>query len=291
MPKPLRVNVDEYRFGNRYGEAVFYVRGLTVSEMIAINQQFESKQIPTASDFYNVGRVCLIGWDNLFEWIDGELYEIQCTDSNIEKYIDPQSISELGKYALAVLSYLSEEEENKYRGYVNMVFWLSDEKRGKSNRESLDCENCVRKSLIFSRPCGRKDKEQLIERIHGKREEKKEKPLSSFELAKKKFGIKNKLLKASKELSEEEKERKRKEQEEKARTMTLNGFKFPECPITWISSSQRTLADALWDCSKNSKTFFSDGVGGQPHKIYQIEKIIGSESSRLESEEIKKQTK
>lgn len=289
MSKPLTVNVEEYRFPGLYGEAVFYVRGLTVSEMIALNTIFESKERPSAQDFYRVGITTLVGWDNFQVWIDGELYELECLNSNIEKYIEPQHITEIGKYSLGSLTFLSDQEEKKYRGYVNMVFWISDDKKGDRNRESLNCEHCARTGLIMSRPCGRKDKSELIEKYHGKKDV--ERKLSSVELAKKKLGLKNKIRKSGVEKTAAELEEKRIRDAENAKTMVLGSFKYPECPVTWIPASIRTMADALWDCSKNSKTFFSSGVADQPHKIYQAEKIVGGEASRLESEEIKKQTK
>ncbi len=289
MTRPLKTNVESFKI-KRLPDTTFWVRGLTYDEMISFQSMFEDREDVRASDFYNVGKTCLIGWDGLEVWIDGELYDIRCNEANIEEYLTPSEMSEIGKFAFTELSFLSQIDELKFKGYINWIFYISDEKQGKNRRESFDCENCARKGIIFDRPCGRKDKQQLIEKYHGKPET-TVKRKSAVEIAKAKFGIKNKVYRTGIELTKEEQEIKAKEREQKAKSIMINKLMLPECPVSWIKPPMRMLADALWDASKNNKTYMKGGIGDQPNKIYQAERLISSESNRLESEEIKKQTK
>lgn len=287
MTTPLRANVSEFTLDDpEFVDVVFWVRGLTVSEMFALNQTIEKREIIPNSIFYRIGITCLIGWDHLFDEVDGFLYEIHCTKENIEKYLSPHHVATIGRFAFSELSQLSELEESKYRGYVNFVFFVSDEKKGKQNRESFNCEDCARKGLIMARPCGRPDKEKLREEFYGKTKKKEVK--SAIELAREKFGIKNKIKRSGKELSKEEQEERKKLEEERKKGIMINGFRFTECPVTWLTPSVKTLGEALWDCAKNNKTFFSGGISDQSYKLYQIEKIVSSESNKLEAEEMKK---
>lgn len=287
MTTPLRANVSEFIIDNPdLKDVVFWVRGLTVSEMYALNIQIEQKTVIPNSIFYRIGITCLVGWDHLFDEIDGDLYQIHCSKENIEKYLTPADIASVGRFAFAELSQLSELEESKFKGYVNFVFFISDDKKGKQNRDSFNCEECARKGLIMARPCGRPDKEKLREEFYGKTKKKEVK--SAIELAREKFGIRNKIKRAGKELSKEEQEEKKKLEEERKKGIIINGFRFVECPVTWLTPSVKTLGEALWDCSKNNKTFFGGGLSEQSYKLYQIEKVVSSESNRLEAEEMKR---
>lgn len=291
MPAPLKVNVESYKIsGPEMEDVTFYLRGLTVSEMTALQYSTKDSTYLRATDFYRIGRLCLIGWDGIERWMNGELYEIHCSDSNIEKYIQTEHIAEMGKHVFFKMSYLSDSEELKYKAYVNFVFFMNDEKKGAQNRDNFTCENCARRGLIFERPCGRKDKEKLIEQYHGKKDVAKKKK-SNVEAAREKFGIKNKVFKTGKELSVEEQERKRLEREEKAKSIVINGIRLPECPVTFLDPHIRSLSDALWDCAKNGKSYSSGGVEDQQNKIYQAEKVVIGEASKLEAAEIKKQSK
>jgi hypothetical protein len=285
MSLTLRANVKEYRLPD-YPEVIFWLRGLTISEMFSLNEIIEQSNIIPNSIFYRIGITCLVGWDHMYVEREGELYSVSCNANNIEECLTHQDVTTLGKIAFSELSQVSDLEESKYKGYVNFVFHISDEKKGKANRESFNCEECARKGLIMSRPCGRPDRDKLRDEFYGKTRKKEVK--TAIEIARSQFGIKGKLKRAGKELSKEEQEEKKKLEEERKKGIMINGFRFVECPVTWLTPSVKTLGEALWDCAKNNKTFFSGGVSDQSYKIYQIEKIVSSESNRLEAEEMKR---
>lgn len=287
MTQPLRANVESYTINdNGLEDVLFWLRGLTVSEMFSLNQILEVGNIVSNSIFYRIGITCLIGWDHMFHEDGDELYEIHCTKENIEKYLTYNNICTLGRHCFSELSQVSELEESKFRGYVNFVFFVSDEKKGKANREKFDCNTCISNGWIMSRPCGRPDAEE--KRSQHYRSTVVKQNISAFDRAKAMFGIKNKVLRAGKELDKSEQEKRKLEREEQKKGIMVGGFRYTECPVTWLTPSVKTLGEALWDCAKNNKTFFGGGVSDQSYKLYQIEKIVSGESNKLEAEEMKK---
>ncbi len=92
--------------------------------------------------------------------------------------------------------------------------------------------------------------------------------------------------------SAKKRKRKKKKQKREVRShMFLGGFKFPECPISWVPEWLWKSGNILYHSDKSDIPFFSGGLADQPYQLYRLSRIIGSESAKIDEEKRDKNNK
>ena len=161
----------------------------------------------------------------------------------------------------------------KYKGYIRMKYYFSDDKKRAWKIEDFDCKNCVEKGYRKLRKCGKSDAD--LNFLVGEEKVKQEVKINRPTLRKRR------IYSATKPSE-------KKIQRHKNRGMVMEGFVFKECPISWIDDSIKKWADVLYDCAKSDMTFFSGGVSDQPNKLWMAKTIVQSESNKIEGERMKR---
>ena len=267
----------------------FYCRGLTAGEYIDLAERC---QLRLTERLYIETAVCgVVGWSNFYQ--DGELIRFHPTEMNANFIDDVEVLVELGKFIYHNLSTLSEEEGEKFRGYIRFLYWSSDEKNEKK-RQTFDCNHCLSRGISLNRNCGRFDIEfrraqlgrDVEEETLVKNEEKVASVMSKY--GNKKVAIKRDV-----------KEKKKVEEVNKSlgvdrqvtSVMVLNKFAFPECPISWTDEWIKIAADVMYQAEKSDNTLFGGGLFDHPYKIYRASKAVKSEFNAIESERMEEERK
>lgn len=276
-------------------EITFITRGMTVGEYLRLSEFFEDREHNSLSQllWINIAMNSIDGYEEFYFLDEEDMFEkdddseyitISEFDREILNHIPSDIMMHLGRYIHDKLTVIDELEESKFRGYTRFVSFLSDDENKKKNTESFDCEKCAEKGLIHFRNCGRKDKDELIQKYAKDKETPKKKvnPLEKYSSAKrvKRFESKEQVDNAlNKKANVEDGQ------------ILLSGFKFPECPITWIENSIKTKVSVFFYCINTNQNFFSGGVDKQPWKWFKYIEIVKSELNAIEAEDIKKRQK
>jgi hypothetical protein len=263
--------------------SIFYVRGLTVGEYCDIAMRGLFKDSDRL--WVEVAMSGVVGWDNIFiedEWGDPAPLEFR---EEYKESLELDHLIYLGKKIYYELSVLSEEEHKKFEAATRFLHF-SGEPKNKNMAETFDCEVCLKKGLARTRPCGRFTREQ-IDNLMSELNENKESNTSDSRPSQEdvKSRYKSKRTKMYFESEQVEKPR------EKTNSIVLDRYTYPECPISYIDTWISILCGILYHCAKANVTFFSGGIVDQPYKYYRAERIVSSESSKIESEEMEKMRK
>jgi hypothetical protein len=263
--------------------SVFYVRGLTVGEYCDIAMRGFFKDSDRL--WVEVAMSGIVGWDNIFaedEW--GDPVALAFSEEAKESF-DIDHLVYLGKKIYHELTVLSEEEHNKFEAATRFLHF-SGEPRNSKMIESFDCESCIKKGLARTRPCGRFSAEEITSMMAELNEAKESSSVASRPSEGDiKNRYKSKRTKMHFETKEEEKPK------EKPKTIVLDKYSYPECPVSYIDPWISILCGILYHCAKSNTTFFSGGIVDQPYKYYRAERIVSSESSKIESEEMERMRK
>lgn len=248
----------------------FLVRGLTVAEYMDLSSQgFLSSNRIANTLFVSIGVAGIIGWDGVVDKDSGVSVPY---GEEIKEHLPEGVLSKVGEYIYTELSVLNEEEVEKFRGFVRFLFYVSDDKN-KEQVKYFDCDNCIQSGVYLSRPCGRKQGE--IEAIRERlglesRVEGNDKPRKSSRYS-------NKKLKRKKEA-------KAKKAGNTYGKLVLLDYDFPECPVTWVDKDIQDWVGRLYTCANTNTLFFEGGLGSQLNKVYEMQKVISSETSSIEGE-------
>lgn len=264
-------------------DSIFYVRGLTVGEYcdIAMRGFFrDSDRL-----WVEVAMSGIVGWDNIFaedEW--GDIVPVAFSEEAKES-LDIEHLIYIGKKIYEELTILSEDEHKKFEAATRFLHF-SGEPKNKSLVETFDCETCIKKGLARTRPCGRFSDEEIssmMAELNGAKES------NSVDSTRPEGDIKSKYKsKRTKMYFENEEVQKPKE---KAKVIVLDKYSYPECPISYIDAWISILCGILYHCAKSNVTFFSGGIVDQPYKYYRAERVVSSESSKIEAEEMERMRK
>ena len=265
-----------------YDGVTFYVRGLTVGEYSDLAEQGLLRL--TDRLFTEIAVCGIVGWDNFYEGgqeiVYGEPYTAEdiAGDGGGE---DP--LVEIGKYIYHHLTVLDEEDSEKFRGYIRFLYWSSkDENEGRV--ETFNCETCLNRGIALSRPCGKFDAEFIKDHI-GLEEEQEQR------LKQSKSKYSNTRLQKKKKAKIKRKLAKDNSPKGRGGVMMLNDFKYPECPISWIDEWIKVLGEVMYHAEKSELPLFDGGLMDQPYQIYRASKIVKSEYSKIENEELEEQRK
>lgn len=276
--------IEEYEIEG----VTFYIRGLTVKEVteLAMDKKSKTKTSFRDSYFFKVAFRAIVGWEDMYALDeDGDIDMSQPIPFSPElvQQLPDHVLREIGAYAYSTLTVVSEDEEQKLRGYVRFAFYMSD--KPDAIRDSFSCKQCLQAKKHLARKCGLTDEEREFILSVGEPED----DSADVEVTKEehvqvaKRPIKKLTRVATKVITEEESEQKR-------ASIKLGGFLFPECPVSWVDDHLRTIGEQLFFCHQNKVSYFSGGVSDQMYKIYSMVKIVGGETSTIENERMKEST-
>lgn len=273
------------------GGITFFIRGLSVGEHTDLLMSGEMKRV-TNKTWFKIAYTGIVGWEGVLDEEDNKVaYSREVLDSMeiMSGEVDDNSFEEMivqiGQEVYYSLTLPEEEEIDKFVASIRFLYFRSEEKN-KSISESFDCQKCLKSGMARSRPCGRFTSSE-IDRYH--------KELNSLPLESKSnsvdevktpmANVRNKY-----KASSSAKKPKTEEQVAKKRTgaMVLDGFQYKECPVSYIDDWISALSGVLYHCAKSNLSFFSGGIVDQSYKLYQLQKVVSGESSKIESEEMDK---
>lgn len=258
--------------------SIFYIRGLTVGEYcdIAMRGLFKDSE----RLWVEIAMSGIMGWENIFvedEFGNPMLFEFR--EQNKES-LDIEHLVYLGKKIYHELTILSDVEHNKFEAATRFLHF-SGEPKNRSISETFDCDTCIKKGLARTRPCGRFSVEE-IENMMADLQESKESNTGDSTRPQHDIKSKYKSKRTKMYFASEEESKKR----EKKPGINLDKYTYPECPISYIDPWISILCGILYHCAKSNVTFFSGGIVDQPYKYYRAERVVSSESSKIESEEM-----
>jgi hypothetical protein len=266
--------------------SIFYVRGLTVGEYCDIAMRGLFKDSDRL--WVEVSMTGIVGWDNIFAEDEcGDPIELPYAEE-YKQSMDLEHLVYLGKKIYEELTILSDEEHKKFEAATRFLHFSGDPKN-RSIIDTFDCSSCIKKGLARTRPCGRFSDEE-IERMMAELREDKESitddPEKLQKEVKSKYKAKRTKMAFPSEIEQAEQKRK-----EKKTGIVLDKYNYPECPISYIDTWISILCGILYHCAKSNVTFFSGGIVDQPYKYYRAERVVSSESSKIEMEEMEKSRK
>ena len=269
----------------------FYVRGLSTSEILHLNIRVGPKGAIGQVEFVTIGKDCLVGWSGLRFERRGVLHELKFSPSNIDT-LPAAVLYQIGEFAYTQLSMLSETEAQQLKGYIRFSSYLSDEKN-KAQEKTYDCDACIKGGYYMNRLCGLPNKQALIDKYHPptpttlvvpEAPERKKKSraniMSSYTVKRSRAAPMD--LPGVPQAPEPEPEPEIKEAP--VFKIPKVNFSYPECPVSWIPSPVKMLANFMYSSGKANMPFYNGGVGDQPYKIYTAQQIVLSESSKIEIE-------
>lgn len=271
----------------------FYLRGLTVGEYTDLLMSGALKNI-TNRTWFDVAYTGIVDWEGFLDKHGNPVtYSLDMLDNMVPEsgaggdfdLMIEDMIVRIGQEVFYNLTMPNEEEVDKFVASTRFLHFRSDPKN-KSVAESYNCETCLKKGMAKTRPCGRFTDEE-IDRHH--------KELNSIPITDELFDgepvkklpskMKNryKASSASKRPKTEEQIAKKKHG-----AITVGGFQYPECPVSYIDEWIGSFSSILYSCAKSNLNFFSGGVVDQSYKMHQLQRIVSGEANQIESEEMDK---
>jgi hypothetical protein len=274
--------------------ATVYLRGLKVSEYVDLAHRGFFSNPSDAYTRIQIAQACIDGWEHDIQ----RIYEDYSPLEIAEELISFEEMIKISQFIVEKLSMLSEDEENKLRGYTRYVHEMSDPKN-KKKAESFKCQNCVLYGKHASRKyfCKKFTPEQA------------EKYKQKLEAERSKKDRENDELLAEMMLNEQEELRKlervseaagkystsRRRQNRRAGVaakrqpyLVINNFKFPECPVSWLDEWIWVSGNMMYHAEKSNIPMFDGGMFDQPHKLYKASRVISSEFAIIDEEERKR---
>lgn len=270
-------------------DALYTVRGLTFLEYTDLLSRvgFEAVKMYSSDMSYLICRHAILGWSGIYWEAENEgdepeefIYSLE----NIDE-LEPHVVSKIVRFIIEEMTHLTDIEEDKFRGYIRFIYYLSDEKFGESRRKQFDCETCVQNGWYKKRSCTLPALDILIDKKQ-ERDRQANVEASQSETLDRVAQLKQKMKSRKKKFSSLEELEASKSVESGA--LSIRGMNYPECPVSWIDPWIKTLADGLYDCSKSNKQFYNGGTADQIYKIYKAQRIVGGEASKIEAEQMKK---
>lgn len=237
---------------------------------------------------------CVVGWRGVVDEY-GNVVEFS---TEVLKYDIPSSYKILvGQELWNNYTTLDDETVEYYKGYIRFIYYLSDDKH-KEQAKYYSCKTCIEAGAWRSKGCGKTEEfRKQIQRELGieeeeRRREKERTGKTVFNMAefKKRYGSKR-TNKGRVRLKPPETPNSGAEKAFSDVKIVLNRFKYPECPVSWIPDVVKEWGDKLYFCSKSEIPFFSGGLADQPNQIFEIQKVIQSESNKIEGEAMKAASK
>lgn len=267
-----------------YDGSTFYVRGLTVGEFCDLAMQGLLKD--SERFWVEIALTGVVGWEDIFvEDEDGGHQELEFSEDG-KQGLPIEVLVYLGKKIYNELTILSDDESKKFEAATRFLHFCSGDKN-KSVAETFDCETCLRKGLARLRPCGRFTKEEIEQYMGELQGEGEETPQKASQKPVKNMKSKYKSKRTKMAFENEEVKPKPK----KVDTIVLDKYSYPECPVSYIDSWINILCGILYHCAKSNIPFFDGGIVDQPYKYYRAERVVSSESSVIESEEMERARK
>lgn len=265
-------------------DVTFYVRGMSVSEVLHLNIRTAAAGMMGQSDFLTIGQGCTVGWRGLRYYQNEELFEVEFSTDAV-RLLPVHVLQRIGEFAYSSLTVLTDVEADQLRGYIRFSTWLSDEKN-KAQEKTYDCMTCIRDGHYTRRVCGLANKQALIDQIHGRPDEpepeaprkKTEKEIMSpYTVYRMRPVEKKKALPVPAAPVAPEKI-----------IVKIPGvnFSFPECPVSWVPVPLKMTANLLYSAGKANMPFYPGGVGDQPYKMHSAQQVVLGESARIESEKM-----
>lgn len=265
--------------------AFYTLRGLTFSEYTDLLSRvgFDSVKTFMSDMAYLVCKHGILNWSGIYYEDDlGATEEVICSDETIDE-LDFETIIILARHIIEDMTLLTDLEEDKFRGHIRLIYYLSDEKFGETRRKQFDCKTCVKSGWYNKRKCTLPSLEFLIEQNNKEEEKNKEDKIDRVGAL-----IDKRRHRKKKFANLEELEASKSTQ---SGAISIPGMNFPECPISWIEPWIKTMADGLYDSSKSNKQFFDGGTADQLYKIYKAQRVVGGEAGKIESEQMKEKRK
>jgi hypothetical protein len=261
--------------------SIFHVKGLTVGEYCDLVMKMKREKIPKDSERWNslIFDVALVDWENVFTE-DGEEFHFS---SENRAYIDGESVFKIAKYCYDELTVLSDEERSKFQASIRFLYFCSEPKH-ENIVKTFDCQTCILKGLARTRMCGRFSDEQIEELGRQLRNEEEEASEAS-KIANKDMTSKYKTNRSRVKPTVAEKP------VEQRSVLMLDGYKYPECPVSYVDEWISLLTGMLYHAGKSNLPFFGGGVVDQPYKLLQAQKVVSGEASAIEREEMEKDRK
>lgn len=267
--------------------AVYQVRGLTVGEKseLAFSGAFEVGSSGELLKVYSAEKG-IVSWRRVPVYDQtgkivrkNGLTEYVPADASIDD-LPFHHLIEVGDYIFNELSVLDEEQELKLRGLIRFKFWFGDESR-EEYRKTFNCSTCIEKGYDKRRNCGlEQEKKDIIRRQIEDRKTKER-----VELARKQNERIHKAL-------VNRKSRKRrvsinKPEEDKLRiasgTLSILGFVYDECPMSWIPTGLKQVSDHLYYAVKNGQMIVPGALFDQPAILWEAGRVLVAEGSVVES--------
>lgn len=265
----------------------FLCRGLTVGEFADLAQMNLLRM--TDRLFIEVAVCGVVGWEGDIYDVDenGNKYRVEFEPGVTDAEALPHSVCvKLGKFIYHEMTALPKDVAEKFRGFIRYLYWNSEDEN-RSQAETFDCEVCLEKGLAVSRPCGKFDmefREEFLTRGEDKPETPVHKQISN---RRKKYGNK----KLSQKRSAKRKARGGKGPTGRRGYMTLNDFKFPECPISWVDEWIKVFGEVMYHAEKSDLTLFGGGIFDQPYQIHRASKTVKAEFNKIEAEKMEESRK
>lgn len=275
--------------------ATVYLRSLKVAEYIDLSHRgFFRGTGEKAFERLQIVLACIQGWDS--ETMRD--YEGWPVDELVDELIDMQEVIRISQFILDHLTNLSEEEEEKLRGYTRYLHEMSDPKKSKT-AESFKCQNCILYGKYQSRQkfCGRFTPEAAASYKRRLEEAKTQQDIENVEL------VTQMMIDEQAELDKLERvaetagkygsasrRGRRRASSSKARPaklqyMVINKFKFPQCPVSWIDDWIWVSGNIMYHSEKSNMPMFDGGMFDQPYKLYRAARVISSEFATIDEEE------
>lgn len=261
--------------------ATFHIRGLTVGEYCDLVYKMGKEKLLKDGDRWNslVLNSGLIDWEGIFDE-DGDDFEY---DEEAIGFLPDDIGNVLADKIYKELTVLTEDERDKFIASTRFLYFQSEPKNEKIV-DTFNCQTCIEKGLAKTRLCGRFTHEQIDEKareLRGEAKNASETPETAPKDLLSKYKTKRNRIKPGRE-----------EKTEVSKSgVTLGGFKYPECPVSYVDDWISVLTGMLYHASKANLPFFDGGVVDQPYKLLQAQKIVAGEAGKIESEEIEKERK
>lgn len=264
-----------------YSDVIFYCKSLTVFQnhsALCIIEDTPHLAVGR-SLWINIAYECIVDWYG-FEDEEGNLIKY---DRNLLDHIDGEVLVYVGRIIYESISNLTEKEEEMLKGLVRFTSFLTDEDNEKRNRELFDCDYCVKNRLINYRNCGRPDKDKLMAKHNVQANRDVPSPRSKYSASKrtKRFQNEDQL----------DKSKMADAQSDGDKVITLKGFKFKECPVSWIDNKTRNIVSILNYCIRTNRPYMPGSVSEQPNKIQKMLEVVQYEQNKIEYEDFKKKSK
>jgi hypothetical protein len=261
--------------------ATYIVKGLSVLEYIDLQKRVghDLKQAFNTSLSWAIVKAGLEDWIGVVDE-DGDPIEFH------KEYVDElpdDVIFQLASIIYKDMSIFDDLTESKFRGHIRLIYYLSDETYGASRSKSFDCLTCVKNGWPEKRGCTLTYLDEL--KAHVEETKQAAEPVSDKVNA---ILDKRKKKKQSRKKFHTMEEYEASIEKDSFSVMAIPGFSYPECPISWIDPWIKTAADVLYDCSKSNKSLYNGGSADQSYFLYKAMRVVGSEASKVESEQMKK---